>query len=220
MVGTNEFLPKCSATDTLPSQFLPRRKDPVKHEVRYCETCCDMRNSVLMADPALDQDYEIVPAPTDLRGKVRELTPREAKKFDPVKAAEAALGRLSQNFGNWMDNETRVLMSAWKRVQSEGLNESTLEGLFQAAHNIKGQALTLGFPLVGDAAASFCHLIETVPSPKALPLALVGQYVEAIRAMVMEGAKDGGNKTGVKLLKRLESVTNEFLARFPEKTDK
>ncbi|MEP3428256.1 MAG: Hpt domain-containing protein [Roseibium sp.] len=172
-----------------------------------------------MADPAIDQDYEIVSAPSDLRSKVRELTPREAKKFDPVKAAEEALGRLSRNFGSWMDNETKALMGAWKNVQSEGLNEETLDTLFQAAHNIKGQALTLGFPLVGDVAASFCHLIETVPSPESLPLPLVGQYVEAIRAMVMEGAKDDGNKTGVKLLTTLDSVTNEYLAQFPPKTE-
>ncbi|MEP3045743.1 MAG: Hpt domain-containing protein [Roseibium sp.] len=172
-----------------------------------------------MADPATDQDYEIVSAPTDLRSKVRELSPREAKKFDPVKAAEAALQRLSRNFGSWMDNETQDLMSAWKQVQSEGLNDMTLAALFQAAHNIKGQALTLGFPLVGDVAASFCHLIETVPTPKALPMALVGQYVEAIRAMVMEGAKDDANPTGVKLLKTLDSVSSEYLAQFPPKAD-
>jgi len=170
-----------------------------------------------MADTAKDQEYEIVSPPSDLRSKVRELTPREAKKFDPVKAAEAALGRLSQHFGNWMDNETKALMSAWGEIQSEGMSEETLAKLYQAAHNIKGQALTLGFPLVGRVAASFCHLIETVPTPEKLPLTLTERYVEAIRAMVIEGAKDEANKTGVELLDTLENVTTEFLAQFPPK---
>ncbi|MDN3719673.1 hypothetical protein QW131_12065 [Roseibium salinum] len=31
---------------------------------------------------------------------------------------------------------------------------------------MKGQALTLGFPLVGQVAANLCHLIETVPGPE------------------------------------------------------
>lgn len=172
-----------------------------------------------MADSAKDQDYEIVPNPTDLRSKVRELTPREAKKFDPVKAAEAALDRLSHNFGTWMDNETKALMSAWQGVRTAGLNKETLDTLFQAAHNIKGQALTLGFPLVGEAAGSFCHLIEHLPAPEALPLELAERYVEAIRAMVMEGAKDGDNKTGVALLEKLDSVSTEFLSQFPEKPE-
>lgn len=172
-----------------------------------------------MADTAEDQGYEILSPPTDLRGKVRELTPREAKKFDPVKAAEAALQRLSSHFGNWMDNETRTLMQAWEAVRTEGLDEGTLATLFQAAHNIKGQALTLGFPLVGQVAAGFCHLIENIPSADKLPLELAERYVEAIRAMVMEGAKNTDNKTGVALLQTLLSVTDEYLAQFPKKPE-
>jgi HPt (histidine-containing phosphotransfer) domain-containing protein len=172
-----------------------------------------------MAEIAKDQDYEILSPPTDLRGKVRELTPREAKKFDPVKAAEAALERLSSHFGNWMDNETRTLMQAWDAVRSEGLDEDTLATLFQAAHNIKGQALTLGFPLVGQVAAGFCHLIENIPSADKLPLELAERYVEAIRAMVMEGARDADNKTGVTLLETLLGVTDEYLAQFPKKPE-
>ncbi|MCK7614532.1 Hpt domain-containing protein [Roseibium sediminicola] len=170
-----------------------------------------------MADTAKDQEYEILTPPTDLRSKVRELTPREAKKFDPVKAAEAALERLAPHFGNWMDNETRDLLSAWESIKIDGLNEGTMATLYQAAHNIKGQALTLGFPLVGDVAAGFCHLIETIPSPDKLPPELAERYVEAIRAMVTEGAKDDANKTGVALLETLSSVTDAYLAQFPKK---
>ncbi|MEO0980780.1 MAG: hypothetical protein AAFY24_26205, partial [Pseudomonadota bacterium] len=101
------------------------------------------------------------------------------------------------------------------REIGDGVNHMISAPLFQAAHNIKGQALTLGFPLVGQVAASFCHLIEAVPSPDRLPRNLAGRYVEAIRAMVMEGAKDEGNSTGVELLETLESVTDEFLKQFP-----
>lgn len=170
-----------------------------------------------MAQSARDQDYEILQPPTDLRSKVRELTPREAKKFDPVKAAEAALERLSPQFGNWMDTETRTLMEAWERIQSDGVSEDTVAILYQAAHNIKGQALTLGYPLVGEVAASFCRLIENLPAPEALPPELTERFAEAIRAMVAEGAKDEHNRTGVELLEMLRAVTESYLAQFPAK---
>lgn len=172
-----------------------------------------------MAQRAEDQDYEILHPPTDLRSKVRELTPREAKKFDPVKAAEAALERLAPQFGSWMDSETSTLMDAWARIQAEDVSEETVATLYQAAHNIKGQALTLGYPLVGEVAASFCHLIESLPSPEDLPLELTERFAEAIRAMVMEGAKDGHNRTGVELLEMLRTVTESFLSQFPPKED-
>ena len=171
-----------------------------------------------MANSAEDQQYEVLSPPTNLRSKVRELSPREAKKFDPVKAAEAALDRLSHHFGGWMDNETKALMSAWETVRAQGMNEDTLASLYQAAHNIKGQALTLGFPLVGNVAANMCHLIEAAPSPQAIPIKLAGQYVDAIRAMVLEGAKDDDNTVGVELLKTLQTVTDELVARFPPKS--
>ncbi len=172
-----------------------------------------------MSELANEQNYEVVSPPSDLRKKVRVLSPREAKKFDPVKAAETALERLSRNFGDWMENESATLTKAWQNMQREGLSDETLDPLYQAAHNIKGQALTLGFPLVGQVAASFCQLIEHLPRTDALPMALTGQFVEAIRAMVAEGAKDTDNKTGVQLLQTLQSVTDDFLNQFPAKPD-
>ncbi len=163
-----------------------------------------------------ESDYEILKSPTDLRKKVRKLSAREAAKFDPVKAAEAALKNLSHNFGPWMDNETRRLLECWVAIQKGGVDQERLDTLFQSAHNIKGQALTLGFPLVGQVAAGFCHLIENVKTPDRLPLDLSGRYVEAIRAMVMEGARDTDNSTGVALLQTLEQVTDEYIAGLPD----
>ena len=168
-----------------------------------------------MADKAEDEEYEVLHPPTDLRSKVRELTPREAKKFDPVKAAEAALERLSPHFAKWMESESSNLLEAWDVIRREGVSADTLDPLYQAAHNIKGQALTLGFPLVGEVAASFCNLIENLPSPEALPLELTERFVEAIRAMVAEGARDGDNRTGVELLAVLRTVSDSYLAQLP-----
>ncbi len=172
-----------------------------------------------MANTDQDEDYEIVSNPTDLRSKVRELTPREARKFDPVKAAEAALERIAPHFGNWMDNEAKTLTAAWETLKTDGVSSETVDTVYQSAHNIKGQGLTLGFPLVGDAAGSFCHLIETLPSADKLPVGLSEAYVEAIRAMVVEGAKDTGNKTGVELLDTLRTATDAYLAQFPPKDE-
>ncbi|MEH0072154.1 hypothetical protein V6L77_20735 [Pannonibacter sp. Pt2-lr] len=53
-------------------------------------------------DDLQGSDVEFVEPPTDLRKKVRVMSPREAAKFDPVKAAEAALERLSVQFDGWM----------------------------------------------------------------------------------------------------------------------
>lgn len=172
----------------------------------------------MAGDTPEDTNYEVLQPPTDLRKKVRILSPREAAKFDPVKAAELALERLSVQFDGWMETETSELLHAYDVMRQEGPNAENLEALFQAAHNMKGQAQTLGFPLVGSVAANFCYLLEHVPGPDKLPPELAEQHVEAIRAMVKEGARDTDNTLGVALLKKLTEVTDEYLAQF-EKPD-
>ncbi|NBN63652.1 Hpt domain-containing protein [Microvirga tunisiensis] len=158
-------------------------------------------------------DVEFVTPPKDLRKKVRVLSPREAARFDPVKAAEAALQRLSGHFDGWMDTEAAALWTAWEAIDRDGLSRETLDPLYQAAHNIKGQSQTLGYPLVGSVAGSLCHLIETVPALEQVPAVLLRQHVEAIRAMVSEKARDESNRLGVQLLERLREVTADYLRR-------
>lgn len=160
-----------------------------------------------------DEAYEVVKPPKDLRKKVRIMSPREAKNFDPVKAAETALARLSQNFDGWMVNGSKELHEAYENLAANGINAETVGRLYQAAHNMKGQAATLGYPLVGDVAGSLCYLIEEVPSPSDLPKALLAQYVDAIRAMVSENARDQQNALGTALLAKLNEVTNDYLSQ-------
>ena len=61
--------------------------------------------------------------------------------------------------------------------------------LFHAAHDIKGEAATFGFPWVASLAESLSRLIEHTPDMKRIPLTLVDQHVDAIRAIIRESAR-------------------------------
>jgi len=166
-----------------------------------------------MADEDIldDPNLERFSAPTDLRKKVRVMSPREAAKFDPVKAAEQALEKLSTQFDTWMGNEIDELLDALKALKEDPTSRDLQVTLFQAAHNIRGQGETLGYPLVGHVAGSLCRLIDGMPSPTKLPMALVEQHVEAIRAMVAEDARDNANTIGNALFNKLADVTDDYL---------
>lgn len=168
----------------------------------------------MAAETLEETDYEVLSPPNDLRKKVRVLNKRESAKFDPVKAAEAALQRISKNFDGWMKTEAMELVTIFEAIKENGIDAERLDALFQSVHNLKGQAVTLGYPLIGSVAASFCQLIEHVPAPDALPLALAEQYVIAIRAMVTEDARSMDNETGAALLNKLSEVTDGYLAQF------
>ncbi|NRG18160.1 Hpt domain-containing protein [Rhizobiales bacterium] len=158
-------------------------------------------------------DYEVVKPPRDLRAKVRVLDEREAARFDPVKAAEEALESLSAEFDRWMGDEVQTLFDAWAKAAARTtITADAGDELFRASHDIKGQASTLGFPLVGAIAGNLCYLLESVKPVQDVPKTLLQQHVDAIRAMVAERATDE-NRTAKALVERLADVTDDFIAQ-------
>ena len=127
--------------------------------------------------------------------------------------AEQAMEQLSVNFDHWIATESRQLAKSRDEAKAAGLSEDKLGILFQAAHNLKGQATTLGYPFADEICASLCRLIDKIPDKSRLPILLIDQHVDAVRALVAEGAKGTDNPKASVLAKRLRDVTGDFLAQ-------
>jgi HPt (histidine-containing phosphotransfer) domain-containing protein len=153
-------------------------------------------------------DYEVITPPHELR---RAVAPAGDVADDPVGRAEAALAELSSEFAGWMDSECDRLEAARQDVKRDGFTQKTHEILFRAAHDIKGEAGTFGFPAVAGVAESLCRLIEHTPDMQRIPLTLVDQHVDAIRAVVREYGRPDLLGAAAVLTKRLRDVTDEFL---------
>ena len=155
------------------------------------------------------KDHEvIVPDTRKFRRMMREAMPGEP---DQVEAAEKALSRLSGEFHLWMNDECARLDAARRNVKDNELSKETSQELFLAAHNIKGDAGTFGFSEVVRAAGSLCRLIEYSPDLKKIPMAILDQHVDAIRAIVREHARADIGKIAGALVETLRAVTDEFL---------
>ncbi len=154
-------------------------------------------------------DYEVITPPNKLRGAVSAVT--DNADDDPVARAEAALSALSSEFSGWMDSECERLDAARRKLKQTGFTKATRDELFHAAHDIKGEASTFGFPYVAAAAGSLCRLIEHTPDMTRIPHLLVDQHVDAVRAIVRENARADVQEIAHALTKRLHEVTEEFL---------
>ena len=152
-------------------------------------------------------DYEMITPPNRLRMAVSQ----GADAGDPVARAEEALAELSGEFSSWMDSECERLDAAREKVKSKGVTRKTIDALFHAAHDIKGQAATFGYPFVASCADSLCRLIEHTPDMNRIPLPLVDQHVDAIRAIIREKARPDIVQVADALTKRLREVADEFL---------
>jgi HPt (histidine-containing phosphotransfer) domain-containing protein len=155
-------------------------------------------------------DHEVITPENKLRKYVSEVAD-VAGEDDPVARAEKALAELSTEFASWMDSECERLDKARQAVTKVGFTKANKEALFHAAHDIKGEASTFGYPAVTSAADSLCRLIEHTPDPKRIPLKLVEQHVDAIRAIYREYARSDAKELAGSLTKRLREVTDEFL---------
>jgi HPt (histidine-containing phosphotransfer) domain-containing protein len=153
-------------------------------------------------------DYEVITPPHPLR---RAVGPAGDTVDDPVARAEAALADLSGEFGTWMNSECERLETARQDVKGSGFSDKTHDALFRAAHDIKGEAGTFGFPAVAGIADSLCRLLEHTPEMGRIPLPLVDQHVDAVRAVVREYARPDLLDIATALTKRLREVTDEFL---------
>jgi HPt (histidine-containing phosphotransfer) domain-containing protein len=156
-------------------------------------------------------DYELITPANPLRKAVSLVDP-SAPPDDPIARAEQALAQLAPQFAGWMDDECERLDVARRQIKAKGFTKETQSDLFHAAHDIKGDAATFGYPAVSAAADSLCRLIEHTPTAAKIPFALVDQHVEAVRAIIREYARSDAEAVAAALTKRLREVTNEFLA--------
>jgi len=158
----------------------------------------------------IGEDAEFFAPPSDLSRKAK----RRASKAgdpDPVAAAEAALARMAGNFDGWMSEESQRLAELWTAADLTDYEAAQREELYRAAHDIKGQAATMGFPIAGRIAASLCRLLDGVEEVERLPRELVRQHVQSVRAVIVENAREDTSETARLLAERLDEVTDDYL---------
>src|ERR1700731_3876658 len=132
-------------------------------------------------------DHHVITQPNPLRKVLRRVAERDLD--DPIARAEKALAGLSGEFRNWMEIETDRLSAAHATILRDGFTDRTREELFRAAHDIKGDAATFGFPSAAAAADSLCRIIEHAPDLAQVPRDLITHHINAVQAIVRERTK-------------------------------
>jgi HPt (histidine-containing phosphotransfer) domain-containing protein len=118
-------------------------------------------------------------------------------------------------FDGWMEEAAGKLGELRAATLSKGFGEGRFATFHRAAHDIRGQATTLGFPFASRVAASLCLLLEDLPAEKlkAPPFdRLIDQHVDAIRAITREGVAKAKHPVGEALTAELEMLGERLRA--------
>jgi hypothetical protein len=156
-------------------------------------------------------DHHVIMQPNPLRKVLRRVDDEDID--DPVARAEKALADLSGEFKNWMVIETERLAASHAAILKDGFTNASREELFRAAHDIKGDAATFGFPSAAAAAESLCRVIEHSPDLAKVPSELIAHHINAIQAIVRERTNLDTISVAGELSRRLRGVADEYLAR-------
>jgi HPt (histidine-containing phosphotransfer) domain-containing protein len=154
-------------------------------------------------------DHHVITQPNPLRKVLRRVA--EEDLDDPVARAEKALAGLSGEFKNWMTIESDRLAAAYAAILKDGFTDITREELFRAAHDIKGDAATFGFPSAGAAADSLCRIIEHAPNLAKVPAPLIAHHINAVQAIVRERTRLDTVSTASELSRQLRGIADEYL---------
>jgi chemotaxis protein histidine kinase CheA len=151
--------------------------------------------------PRPDADVVVVPVPDDLRRKALTMHgDAEDNAARAVKQAQKALDALAPEFDALFREEVRIL-ALRHASYLEARDAATRANLFRAAHDLRGSAATLGYPLAGRMAQSLSRLLSLVEDP---PARLVAAHIDAIQAIARERVKNAADPVGAALAEELD----------------
>jgi HPt (histidine-containing phosphotransfer) domain-containing protein len=156
---------------------------------------------------------EVITPPNMLKAKIGG--PLPALDQAAIARAEAALDKLSDQFGEWINEETTRLSEAWANYEKAPNTRPAKYELHRRAHDLKGLAPTYGYPLVGRICASLCKLTGDEHGDINAPIALLKAHVDAVKAAVSGKIVGADHPVGLTLASELEAKTKQLIAALP-----
>lgn len=121
----------------------------------------------------------------------------DSADIDPavLARAEAALARLQDDYPNWINADL-----ARARALTITADDDSRARLYTIIHDIKGQAGTFGYPLVGELASRLCRQLQDgPPDPKRICAML-----DAMTAIIDQRLSENGGAVGQRILSGLD----------------
>lgn len=157
---------------------------------------------------------EVITPPNVLKAKVGGAVP--AIDQQAIARAEAALQKLSSQFGDWINEELEKLLEAWAAYEADPNGPKSKSNLHRRAHDLKGLAPTYGYPLVGRMCASLCKLTGDEHGDLKPPASLLKAHVDGVKAAVVGKIVGADNPVGLALVAELEQQTKALIAKSEE----
>ena len=171
-----------------------------------------VKSPIQQTEETAFNDHTVIVPPHRLHSVIKHTPEPGDFAMDVVARAESALAEIKHEFRDWMGAECKALEAARNELAKNGPSKPAIRKVFDAAHEVKGQAAVLGFPLAGRIAAILCRLLNHAPNAQLVPLILIEKHVDAIEAVVREEIHTTEDATGREIFERLARIVEDFLS--------
>jgi len=159
------------------------------------------------------KDHSVIIPPATLRERAMSLGGGSKDGFDTaaLTRAEEALAALAVDFSTWMRDESTKLETARETFRIDPSQNDNQQALYRAAHDIRGQGKTFGYPLAAELADGLCDLIDGAHEVDAKVLELVDAHIDAIRAVVRDDVRANEDKVARDLIVELRGAREAII---------
>ena len=159
----------------------------------------------------IKNDIVYIPAKTDLRDRVITGGSSNSAYQKAIRAAEEAIEQLSDEFDNWLTEEVDRLDKAVATLKTNGWNDDDKDVLFTISHDIKGQATTLGYPVITEICDTLCHLLEKAPNYNNISLNVIEIFASSIRSIIQQCQRGSDNEKANAISQGLRAMAMKIL---------
>ena len=136
-----------------------------------------------------DNEMVVIPPQTTLRDRVLKPGSSNNACKKAIEAAEFAIDKLSVEFDGWMNSSVDELLEKLPRVHEDGLDSEAGREVHTIVHDLKGQATTLGYPVVSEICDTLCNLLEKTPDVSRISPKIAELHIRSIQTIVQECTK-------------------------------
>ena len=149
---------------------------------------------------------QVINPPQTLQSKVDKGGPG-AVDLEALAKAEDVIANLADDYLNWVAEDLVRLETAYDQLKAgEGDTKELLDGVFQIAHDMKGQGGSFGYDLMTAIGDQLCRLVEKMETVGPRELKMVRVHIDAMRVIITKGLKGDGGAEGKQLLMGLTLV--------------
>ena len=140
-------------------------------------------------------------------------TEEDLSLADAIAAGEAAMAELAPQFLGWVKEDiarARAHVEAAAGAADQASRDGEFREAFEAAHVIKGQGSSFGYPLMTEVAHTLCRLLRKADGTDERHVKVAQMHVNALELIVSQDIKGDGGPTGEALRAKLTKLVDDL----------